>query len=264
MNTMHKILFMGSFARSGETLLQRCLSAHSQLHIVAQIHEPDRSEDIALFDFLRTYTHTTIPHEHPLVQGAAIAPGKTLILKYGIWTHMYPFDGFVLARNPFSAIKSLLHYSSVRAESLAEQKSRLKRWALGIDVTVIPAIESLSCLQSAALLYLRKMLPLAESGLPIVRYEELIQEPENCLRGLLKHLNFPWEDAVMNSHQKYEEGEYGHGGIALWKPINYESSSALDGFSSAEIATIYGICWPVLEKFGYCIENNNLELRKIV
>lgn len=248
---MHKILFMGSFARSGETLLLRCLHAHPALHVVHQINEHDTPEDVALFQFLTTYPHTTIAHDHPLIQRAAIAPGKVLIVKYAVWTHAHPFQGFVLARNPFSVVKSLERYANSHGETLSMQQSRLARWAQGIDPTLAPAVAQMPCLDSIAMLYNRKMLPLAKSGLPLLRYEDLTRDPHTSLRRLLQQLELPWNDAVEHSHMNYVEGQYGHGGIALWKPIHTDNQATGESFSEIDIARIQGYTWPTMAQLGY-------------
>lgn len=257
---MHKIIFMGSFARSGETLLLRCLHAHPALHVVHQINETDRPEDLALFQFLTTYPHTSIAHDHPLIQRAGIAPGKILVVKYAVWTHAYPFYGFVLARNPFSVAKSLVAYSTARAESTAMQQSRLTRWAQGIDPALTPAVQQLPCIDSTAMLYNRKMLPLAESGMPVLRYEDLARDPHTSLRWLLKQLGLPWDNAVEQSHTTYPEGQYGHGGIALWKPIHAETTPACGDMPAADIARIQGYAWPSMARLGYRVHNGVLEV----
>lgn len=257
---MHKILFMGSFARSGETLLLRCLQAHPALHVVHQINEHDRPADIALFEFLKTYPHTSIAHDHPIIQGARIAPGKILIVKYAVWIHPHPFQGFVLARNPFSIARSLATYAAIHNESLHTQKARLIRWATGIDPTLVPAINHLACLDSTAMLYTRKMLPLVYSGLPVLRYEDLTRDPHTCLRRLLQQLDIPWNDALELSHTAYSEGQYGHGGIPLWKPIHPEVTPACSGLSEEEIARIQGYAWPVMARLGYSVRDGVLAI----
>ncbi len=257
---MHKILFMGSFARSGETLLLRCLHAHPALHVVHQVNEHDRPEDVELFQFLTTYPHADIAHDHPLIQRARIAPNKVLIVKYAVWIHAHPFKGFVLARNPFSVIKSLGGYASTRAESLAAQQARLTRWAHGIDPSLVPAVAQLPCTDSAAMLYNRKMLPLAESGLPVLRYEDLTRDPHTSLRWLLEQLGLPWDNAVEQSHTPYAEGQYGRGGIALWKPIHTETTPACSGLSEADIARIQGYAWPAMARLGYRVRNGALDM----
>ena len=251
---------MGSFARSGETLLLRCLQAHHALHVVHQINERDRTEDIQLFKFLTNYPKTSIAHDHPLIQRANIAPGKVLVVKYGVWTHAYHFDGFVLARNPFSVTQSLATYSNVRGESLSLQRARLTRWARGIDPALVPAVMQLPPIDSTAMLYNRKMLPLAESGLPVLRYEDLTGDPHNSLRWLLQQLGLPWEDAVEQSHAAYVEGQYGHGGISLWKAIHPEVTSACTGMPEADVARIQGYAWPTMKCFGYQVRNGTLEV----
>lgn len=258
--SMHNILFMGSFARSGETLLLRCLQAHPAVHVVHQIQEVDRSEDVDLFHFLTTYPHTTIAHDRPLIQRAAISPGKVLIVKYAVWTHAHPFQGFVLARNPFSVAKSLTHYSHVRAEPPSAQRARLERWAQGIDPALTSAVAEQPCIDSIAMLYNRTMLPLAESGLPVLRYEDLVRHPEACLRSLLERLGLPWDDAVLHSHQRYATGQQGHGGIALWKPIQAESAPACEGLSATDVAKILGYTWPTLARLGYRITDGVLDV----
>lgn len=257
---MHKILFMGSFARSGETLLLRSLHAHPALHVVHQINEHDRPEDVDLFQFLTTYPHTSVAHDHPLIQRARIAPGKVLIVKYAVWTHAHPFQGFVLARNPFSVTKSLEGYAKAHAEPLSAQQARLTRWAHGIDPALAPAVAQLPCTDSTAMLYNRKMLPLAESGMPVLRYEDLTRDPRSSLRWLLQELRLPWDDAVEQSHTAYGEGQYGHGGIALWKPIHPETTPACAGLSEADVARIQGYAWPAMARLGYRVRDGAMDV----
>ncbi|MDY0106263.1 MAG: hypothetical protein RBS27_06290 [Giesbergeria sp.] len=251
---------MGSFARSGETLLLRCLHAHPALHVVHQISEHDRPEDVALFQFLTTYPHTSIAHDHPLIQRAGIAPGKVLIVKYAVWIHAHPFNGFVLARNPLSVAKSLDGYAKANAEPMLVQQARLTRWAHGIDAALAPAVAQLPCRDSTAMLYNRKMLPLAESGLPVLRYEDLTRDPHTSLRWLLQQLELPWDSAVEQSHTAYAEGQYGHGGIALWKPIHPETTLPCTGLSEIDVARIQGYAWPTMARLGYRVRNGALDV----
>ena len=126
--------------------------------------------------------------------------------------------------------------------------------------SLVPAVAQLPCTDSAAMLYNRKMLPLAESGLPVLRYEDLTRDPHTSLRWLLEQLGLPWDNAVEQSHTPYAEGQYGHGGIALWKPIHTETTPACSGLSEADIARIQGYAWPAMARLGYRVRNGALDM----
>lgn len=257
---LHPIYHMASFSRSGETLMLRCLNAHPALHVVHQILDPDVREDLELFRFLMDHAPAEIDSNHRLVKAAKVPAGKSLMLKNAVWTHRYPFKGFVLIRNPLSVIHSfkLIHEGP---EKMEFRKKQLCRWARGIDDQLVPAMTQDNNLAAVCMLYNRKMAPLANMGLPIVRYEDFVTRPEPILRGLLERLGLPWDDAVLKSHEKYQEGSYGHGHIPLWQPIHDKSAESWKNLPPAVVSRVYGITYPIMRAFGYDLINKQLVLR---
>lgn len=225
-----------------------------------QINEPDVKEDLKLFRFLRNYEPYEVSPRQREVLEAKVPAGATLILKNAVWTHAFPFKGFVLARNPLSVINSFKILKE-KPEKTVSRKLQLKRWARGIDKQLLPAMEHENNLAAVCMLYNRKMAPLARMGLPIVRYEDFAANPERVLRVLLERLSIPWNDAVLRSHENYDEGAYGHGHIPLWKPVHAESVDSWKKLPPSVVSQIYDITYPVMHDLGYELINNQLVLR---
>jgi hypothetical protein len=261
MNKNHRILHMASFSRSGETLLLRCLDAHPNIHVVHQIREPDRKCDLALFRFLMEYQHTDIDAAHPLVKQCGVAPGATIILKNAVWTHAHDFKGFVLARNPFAVIQSFKLINET-AEKHAFRQKQISRWAKYIDEQLLSAANEADHLEMICMLYSRKMFPLLELNLPILRYEDFVQQPLNTLKSLLIQLDIPWDARVLESHTLYPQGLHGHGRIKLWEPIH---SNSLDSWKArlpkTTVARIYGMTAQLMKGYGYHFKDGELTLR---
>ncbi len=105
------------------------------------------------------------------------------------------------------------------------------------------------------------MLQDREDGLPFVRYENFVSDPEQYLRKIVAHLGLSWDDKVLKSHEAYAEGQTGHGGIKLWKPINQGSNEKYQKLTAQQRAHIYGISWEVLSRYGYEWDGQTLKLR---
>lgn len=257
----HRILHMSSFSRCGETLLLRCLDAHPDLHVVHQILAPDRPEDFALFRRLRTWPHKEIPHDDDRVQATAAEPHQALVLKNAVWEHSYPYEGFVLVRNPFSVARSFgIHDESSAA--FVRHKQQFFRWAAGIDLQLVETMKDPDNLACLCMLYNRKLSPLSRLGLPVVHYELFVQHPEATLRWLLGRLGLEWSPEVMRSHEAYEEGQLGHGRIPLWKPVHTGSLHSYRKLPEEVRRRIYALTYPTLEAFGYTYDGETLDVRR--
>ncbi|MDB6178095.1 sulfotransferase [Paracoccus sp. Z330] len=254
------IFHMASFSRSGETLVLRCLSAHPQIEVVHQILEPDTAEDLKLFRALTKREERSIPQDDPLVAHRKLAPGNILLLKNAVWTHKYPRRGFTLVRNPFSVVTSAYRDIPARDQGKHQKKQQF-RWAEGIDPLTFGLMGEDPTLTGFTVLYTRKMLQDRYDGLPFVRYEDFVQDPERFLRKIVAHLGLEWDDKVMRSHELYAEGETGHGGIKLWKPINKASTEKYQRLTEQQRAHIYGIAWDALRQYGYNWDGQALTLR---
>jgi hypothetical protein len=255
---LNRVLQMASFSRSGETLFLRCLHAHPDVHVVHQILEPDRKCDFALFRFLKTFAKTAIPHNHPLVTAAGVPKHATILVKNAVWTHAYPFDGFVLVRNPFSVIQSFKLLNET-ADKSSKRKKQLMRWAKDIDPLLLPAMDAADNVECVCILYNRKMAPLADLGLPIVSYEQFVLHPKQTLAKVVDALGLRPSEAPLKSHERYQHGHVGHGKIPLWKPIHSDSLNSWQKLPRGLLSRIYGLTWNTMNAFGYKFDGNKLK-----
>ncbi|SLN33218.1 Sulfotransferase domain protein [Roseivivax jejudonensis] len=256
----HPIFHMASFSRSGETLLLRCLDAHPDIAVVHQIREPDTPEDLALFRHLKDLRETTIAADHPALAHRGLRPGAALVLKNAVWTHGHPRRGFTLVRNPFSVVVSA--YRHVAPKDPAHQRNQQIRWCRAIDPVMLPFIEQCDIMDGFLALYARKMLQDRRDGLPFLRYEDFVADPETWLRRIVAHMGLDWSDRVLKSHEDYAEGETGHGRIKLWQPIHAGSTDRFKAaLSAGQAARIHALTHEVLAAHGYDWDGTDLTVR---
>ncbi|MEQ6250831.1 sulfotransferase [Sulfitobacter sp. HNIBRBA3233] len=253
---------MASFSRSGETLLQRCLNAHPDIEVVHQIMARDIPEDLEVFDKFTQRKEQHIDIDAPLLKHRNLKPSSVLLLKNAVWVHGHPRRGFTLVRNPFSLIASS-YREAPPPDQAKRQRAQQIRWARGIDPKMINMMDGSKTIHGFLALYSRKMLQDRRDGLPFVRYEDFVAEPEPWLRKIVAHLGLPWSDRVMKSHEDYAKGLKGHGGIKLWQPINQGSTNKYKAMSEAVKAHIYGLTHEVLHQYGYTWDGETLGLRAV-
>lgn len=256
------VFHMASFSRSGETLLQRCLNAHPDIEVVHQINEPDTPEDLELFRFLIDFEGQSLPADHPLLAHRSIGENTVLLLKNAVWTHAYPRQGFTLVRNPFSLAASACRVAPPPDQAGRQRKQHL-RWASRIDPLMNDMSKGDNTLDGFLALYNRKMLQDRRDGLPFLRYEDFVQDPETWLRKIVAHLGLNWSERVMLSHENYLEGEIGHGGIKLWKPINAGSMDKFKSLPPEVLSYIYAMAHESLRQYGYHWDGQDLTLTPV-
>lgn len=257
----HRIFHMNSFSRSGETLLLRALDAHPNIHVVHQVREPDTQADLDLWHFLMSYKPKEIDHSHELIQNAKVKPGAVLVLKNAVWTHKHSHNGFVLARNPF-AVANSFKIVQEDEEKFKKRKLQYIRWAKYIAPEILPFIKAeTDSLTSLCALYNVKMGPLVSYDQPIIRYEEFVSEPKHYLMRICRHLGCDWDEAVLNSHERYEEGEYGHGRIPLWKPIHQGSLHSYLDLPIPVFQKVHCLTKQVYENLGYRLVDGKIEVK---
>ena len=253
---------MASFSRSGETLLQRCLNAHPDIEVVHQIREPDSPDDLKLFRHLIRRKEMTIPGNHPLLAHRTLSPNAVILVKNAVWTHAHPRQGFTLARNPFSIIVSAFRHTEESKTSEHQRKQQM-RWCAEIDPLMMPYVQTAENLDGYLSLYSRKLLQDFRDGLPFVRYEDFVSDPETWLRRIVAHLGIDWSDRVLKSHEDYQQGETGHGKIKLWRPIHEGSTDKYKVLSEAQRARVYALTHEVLSNYGYGWDGEDLALREV-
>lgn len=114
-----RIMHMASIARAGETMISRCLNAHSKLQVLNEITDNETPKAKKLFKKLSRFEGESISVEELKKSGVDIPPGNTIVLKQGTWEHKYPFSGFILTRNPASVYASGLLYYTIRKKMLS-------------------------------------------------------------------------------------------------------------------------------------------------
>ncbi|WP_160317889.1 glycosyltransferase 61 family protein [Cobetia sp. UCD-24C] len=256
MSEMHKVFHMNSFSRSGETLLLRCLNAHPLIHVVHQINEPDTAEDLALWKHLMQFEPTEISSDDPYVKAAGVASGSVILVKNAVWTHQYFHKGFVLARNPFAVANSF----KITAEDelkYSKRKKQYQRWAKLIDSKLLPYVnQEENSFKILSVLYNAKMLDASNLDQPVIRYEDFVTKPAIALKRICVALEIEWNPLVLKSHTFFKEGEYGHGGIPLWKDIHGGSLHSYKKLPKEVKNIIYSICRNSISALGYYYDGN--------
>jgi hypothetical protein len=244
------IYFMTSFARSGETLLLRCLDAHPCISVLHQIRKKKQEPPAAkiLLSKIKERASTRIWFPRGL---ASAFDHSILLVKNMVWVHRYPYRGFTLARNPYSIIASMKKMAVAKNETNEFQRQRLIRWAGGICPSLRDFAATGDEVAVLATLYREKMDAALRTGHPVVHYEDFVSDPEQSLRRILGHINLPWDGRVLASESGYAPGEIGHGGIELWKPVEPARATYGGGLTDAEVDTISSITENTRSALGY-------------
>jgi len=222
------VFHLASMARSGETLLLRSLNSHSRIHVAHNLQQSDNEKEEQLFRYLMQCKATSVRSGNPRLEHLDIRRGQVIVLKQSVWEHQYPFNGFLLARNPVSIYSSLKYYDEpgqqeTWLENWPKNTDRMTRWLRTIDSSLVDGFANLSPIDQFCTFYNRRMGQLISTGLPVVFYENFVLDPVSVLRRIVNLLNLRFEDRLCNSHLVYEDGLVGHGNINLGKPINSKS-----------------------------------------
>lgn len=244
------IFFMASFARSGETLVLRCLNAHTRISVLHQIHEKKKEPRAAkvLLSKIKERASTSIWFPRGL---SSAFDRSVLLVKNMVWVHRYPYRGFTLARNPYSVAASMKKMAIAKNETEEFQRQRLIRWADGICPSLRDFAATGNEVAVLATLYREKMDAALRAGHPVIHYEDFVSDPEQSLRRILEHMNLPWDSRVLASETGYAPGEIGHGGIELWKPVEPARAMYGGGLTDAEIDTVSSITENTRSALGY-------------
>lgn len=253
-----KLLYMNSFSRSGETLMQRTLNAHKNISALIQLKKTGTEIELQyeIFKKIRVSKPDTITlTEEEFTTLELPEETKILLVKNAVFLNKENKYSFMLLRNPYSVYASYRKLSN----SLKDPRQQMRNWANNIDQNLIDLVDYGDFLEAVMSIYLKKTLTEINTSNTIVKYENFIAEPEKTLKTLLKELSVDWDPAVLEAHEQYEIGELGHGGIELWQPIRSEKANMLpENLSDSEIFRIYGFCSILIDRAGYDIRNNRL------
>lgn len=220
-----KLFYIASMGRCGETLLLRCLGAHSKITAVGD----------GFVELRRDELPTLKPFEGVYVVKQA-------------WQEPGPFGGFILVRQPLAAYRSLCDFrGSGNGVAL-----RLARWLAQVDPAAAPAGDEID---QFCTLYNRRFGPLLVSGLPVVRYEDFVHEPERELRRICAVLGLDFEPAMLDSHQRYERGHVLHAGTRGDLPIHAGSLERWRDLPPEAILRIRAATAEAAAGYGYDLDS---------
>jgi len=260
-----EIYHMASMARSGETLLLKILNSHSQINVVHNLEEKDSSEEEKAFNYLKGYSLKHISRTNKFIKYLNLEKGQVILLKQGVWQHPYSFNGFILSRNPISIYASLKTYDTnhpdfdLEKNFWFENRNRINRWLKDINPSLVNDSGSEKPEEEFCKFYNYRMGSLLNTQLPVIRYEDLVNDPENELEKICKILNLPFEFQILNAHEHYDEGVVGHGKNVLSKPISKKSLNKYKNIvTDKEFEFIARQTKGVYEKYGYKLSDNEI------
>lgn len=252
------IYHMASMARSGETLVLKYLSRHPKLKIVHNLKAVDEDYEKALFKFLKTWPEKSLDLQHPLLAPYELEPGQALVLKQGVWRHRFPFDGFILVRNPLSIYASLRTYDAEPGKPLDEtypvMSGRLRKWFKAMNPNALEKFDSLGGVEQFCFFYRKRMEHFQTLGLPHLRYSDIVSSPEQSFRTICAAVNVPFSERMLAPDDTATDDLIGHGNHRMSSTIN---TASLDKYKTVLTPTEQKIIQrrvgPIAEAFGIAL-----------
>ena len=270
----YSVYHMASMARSGETLLLRTLNTHPSINVPWQIHKRDSQAATELVLRIRNLGQSKISLSAQEEEGLCIKRDQVILIKQGIWEQKHPFNGFVLVRNPVSIYSSLIEYdrfrleydhlktmakSLIRHRSFDTNKERLIRWMNDIDKSLVSQLANEPKLERFCTFYNRRMFPLVNIGLPIIKYELFIQDPAKYLKQICSHFEVEYCPSLIQSHEDFKPEVRGHGRMNLSQPINSKSQDKYKLIiSRSEFSKIRLLTEKTWKAYGYDLQWDNI------
>jgi len=255
-----KIIHMASLARSGETLLLRCLNAHKRIHVVHNLKSKDSNIEQDLFEFLKGYEEKYISQKHKMLSGINLEGKDILLLKQGVWNHKYDFDGFILARNPVSVYSSLLTYDSNDLDWKHNNK-RIKRWLHDMGYELENNFDNKSPIEQFCELYNHRMGHLLNLDLPVIYYENFVTNPELEIRKICSIMSIDYCKDILFSHEDYGSDEIGHGKNNLSEKINSNSLTKYQNIiTRQDFDKIKSLTSKVTDSYAYIMDWDSIKL----
>ena len=271
-----RIIHLASLARSGETLMLRVLGAHPSIFPVYQLQQQETPEELALFTHIKHSADTYIAANSSLLTHLKLPPEASLLMKQGIWEHKFPFDGFVLVRNPASVYASLeqydrqlraprgvVHWLAARVlnRSGRDNRERILRWMGDMAPTLVPSLAECTALERFAAFYNYRMLHLKQLGLPVVHYERLVENPKGVLEALLSALRIPFDPGILDSHLRFSGDDTGHGENDLTQPISTASLNKYRQLNRSVFERVRALTAPTWQAYGYQLDWDNISVK---
>jgi hypothetical protein len=104
------------------------------------------------------------------------------------------------------------------------------------------------------------MQPLLKLNLPIIHYENLVEDPQKCLKTICDHIKIPFDESILNPKSNSKEYVRGHGRIDLNKKINNSSNKKHQNLSQADFEKVRDLTKETWEAYGYSITRDNISV----
>jgi len=255
LNKMHKIYYMMSFSRSGETLLQRHLSQNNELHIGFNLNFKDVKNEIRLNKYLRLKN----PSELSELEAHKFGITKRKIIAKAIWPNRNQ-RGFILARHPLPIIASVASkYNQVLSEDFGNKIDRICSYVNALYGTRLSKYHSLDdIVLKLAVAYSHRMRIAFESGDPIVHYELFVNDHESVLKKICVKLGININNDMIFPERNFGREDVGHGGFKLNSPVDKSKAFLkINHLSQHQIDTVLYVCAESMELYGYTENINN-------
>ncbi len=248
-------VFMVGFPRSGTTLVDQILDAHSQVSVLEERTIVDR----LIGRFRRP--------EDELLEGImGLADGKRLELRQAYWdilrqeTGGAPGAPLVVDKLPLNMINLwLIHGLFPEAKIIVSLRDPrdvclscfTNLFRLGEGLASFPTLESSAELYAAVMglwLRYRDLLALDHQ---VLRYEDLVGDLEGESRRLFAFLGLAWEEEVLGYRQAAEKRYIATPSYHQVVQPLYSSSIGRWRHYRAHLATVAPLLRPFIEAFGY-------------
>ena len=218
------IFHMASLARSGETMVLSLLNQHPHIRVVHNLYDPEPAYAEKLFRYLKTSGDSSISSSNKLVRPYNVDEKSIFVLKQGVWQPNETYRGFVLLRNPISIYASLKFYDSSTdwEANWYHNTNRMKRWLGDMDQAVLHQFLGLSDpIEQFVLFYNYRVATLLDQGLPVYRYEDIVDNPQASLDSIFKVLQL--DPTLWKPADATREKVVGHGKNEIGASVNTKS-----------------------------------------
>jgi len=264
-----RIEHLASHARAGETMLLRAFSRHPRVHVPLHVEQKDDPDSLRFATEVQSLEMQNLHPGHWFARAKGLKAGQVILLKQGTWEPRKPFSGVVLVRNPTSFVQSMLEYN--RREGLrwalrdktryAKTMERLVRWASAMSKGLVRELEAArTTVDALCAFYVYRVSWLASRGLPLIRYEDLVLQPESQLRRACEALKLDWSPALLQSHTAFQ-GREGHGMNDLTRPVDTGSLAKWNSLPRSVRGRIAALTGRTAAEVGYAVTDDVVDVQ---
>jgi tetratricopeptide (TPR) repeat protein len=252
-------VFLVGFPRSGTTLLDQVLSTHPKIVVIEEIptirklrnklakNEAGFPDSLAtlgennIYELRQEYFQSIkrfVPYE--LVDGVIIDKLPINITQVGLINRIFPDAKFILAlRHPYDVCLSCF----------------MQNFGLNDAMANFHNLKDTARLYSAVMKLWQKYVSVLDINFHAIKYENLVEDFQSEVEGLLSFLNLPWDDELLGYYKHVDKR------TSVRTPSYQDISSPV--FSRAKyrwkryeryFVDVKEVLAPPLEYFGYTLE----------